>query len=127
MALIVKPTDRFFGVKSGQVVRVHLKIKELNVKGEEKERVQVFEGLVLARKHGREAGATITVRKMSGNIGVEKIFPLNLPTITKIEIMKQYEVKQSRPYYLRDYNKRLIEKPLKKKIDKKKMAEKSQF
>lgn len=111
MALIVKPIDRFPGVKSGQVVRVHLKIKELNVKGEEKERVQVYEGLVLARKHGREAGATITVRKMSGNIGVEKIFPLNLPTITKIEIVKQYVVKQSRPYYLRDYNKRLIEKP----------------
>ncbi len=118
MALIIKPINRFPGIKAGQVVKVHQKIKELNVKGEEKERVQIFEGLVLVHKHGREAGATITVRKTSGGIGVEKIFPLALPTITKIELVKQYVVRQSRPYYLRKHNKRLEEVKLKPKAKK---------
>jgi large subunit ribosomal protein L19 len=76
-------------LKSGMTVRVHQKIKELNSKGEEKERVQYFEGIIIARKHNKEIGATITVRKVSEGIGVEKIFPLNLPTITKVEIKKK--------------------------------------
>ena len=101
-------------LKPGLTVRVYQKIKELNPKGEEKERVQYFEGLIIARKHNKEKGATITVRKVSDGVGVEKIFPLNLPTITKIEIKKEAKVKKAKLYYLRSgYKKRLKEKVVK--------------
>ena len=101
-------------LKPGMTVRVYQKIKELNSKGEEKERIQYFEGMIIARKHRKEIGATITVRKVSEGVGVEKIFPLNLPTITKIEIKKVAEVRRAKLYYLRDgYKKRLKEKVVK--------------
>jgi len=101
-------------LKPGLTVRVYQKIKELNSKGEEKERIQYFEGLIIARKHNKEAGGTITVRKVSEGIGVEKIFPLNLPTITKIEVKKQAKVRRAKLYYLRgNYKKRLKEKVVK--------------
>jgi len=101
-------------LKPGLTVRVYQKIKELNSKGEEKERVQYFEGMIIARKHNKEKGATITVRKVSEGIGVEKIFPLNLPTITKIEIKKEAKVKRAKLYFLRDgYKKKLKEKVVK--------------
>jgi len=101
-------------LKPGMTVRVYQKIKELNSKGEEKERVQYFEGMIIARKHGAEAGSTITVRKVSEGVGVEKIFPLNLPTITKIEIKKEAKVKKAKLYYLRSgYKKKLKEKVVK--------------
>lgn len=97
-------------LKPGMTVRIYQKIKELNLKGEEKERVQYFEGMIIAKKHGKEAGGTITVRKISDGIGVEKIFPLNLPTITKIEIKKQAKVKRAKLGFLkRGYKKRLKE------------------
>ncbi|MFH1822565.1 MAG: 50S ribosomal protein L19 [Patescibacteria group bacterium] len=102
-------------LKPGMTVRVYQKIKELNIKGEEKERVQYFDGLIIAHKHGQESGATITVRKISDGIGVEKIFPLSLPTITKIEIKKQAKVKRAKLYYLRrGYKKKLKEKKVTK-------------
>ncbi len=100
-------------LKPGMTVRVHQKIKELNSKGEERERIQYFEGIIIARKHNKEKGATITVRKVSDGVGVEKIFPLNLPTITKIDIKKVAEVKRAKLYYLRDYKKKLKEKVVK--------------
>ncbi|MFA5023912.1 MAG: 50S ribosomal protein L19 [Patescibacteria group bacterium] len=101
-------------LKPGLTVRVYQKIKELNSKGEEKERVQYFEGMIIARKHNKEIGATITVRKVSDGVGVEKIFPLNLPTITKIEIKKEAKVKRAKLYYLRgEYKKKLKEKVVK--------------
>ena len=96
-------------LRPGMTVRVYQKIKELNAKGEEKERVQYYEGLIIAKKHGKEAGSTITVRKISDGIGVEKIFPLNLPTITKIEIKKQAKIRRAKLYYLRTYHKKLKE------------------
>lgn len=96
-------------LKPGMTVRVYQKIKELNSKGEEKERVQYYEGIIIAKKHGAEAGGTITVRKISDGVGVEKIFPLNLPTITKIEIKKQNKVRRAKLYFLRDYHKKLKE------------------
>jgi len=96
-------------LKPGMTVRVYQKIKELNAKGEEKERVQYYEGMIIAKKHGQEAGGTITVRKISDGVGVEKIFPLNLPSLTKIEIKKQAKVRRAKLYFLRDYNKKLKE------------------
>lgn len=95
-------------IKPGMTVRVYQKIKEQNAKGEWKERQQYFEGIVLAAKHGKEAGASITVHKVSDGVGVEKIFPLHLPEITKIEIKKQAKVRRAKLYFLkRGYNKRL--------------------
>jgi large subunit ribosomal protein L19 len=97
-------------LKPGFTVRVYQKIKELNSKGEEKERIQYFEGMIIARKHNKEIGSTITVRKISDGIGVEKIFPLNLPTITKVEIKKKAEVKRAKLNFVkRGYKKRLKE------------------
>jgi len=105
-------------IKSGMTVRVYQKIQEKNPKGELKERIQYFEGLVIATKHGKEAGASITVRKVSDGVGVEKIFPIHLPTITKIEIKKQSRVRRAKLNFLKDpkkrYKKKLKNVPLKK-------------
>jgi large subunit ribosomal protein L19 len=98
-------------LKSGMTIRVYQKIKELNIKGEEKERVQYFDGIIIAKKHGKEKGATITVRKVTDGVGVEKIFPLNLPSIEKIEIKKQAKVKRAKLNFLKKgYKKKLKEK-----------------
>jgi large subunit ribosomal protein L19 len=94
-------------IKPGMVVRVHETIKEKNAKGEEKQRVQVFEGIVIARKHGKELGATITVRKLSDGVGVEKIYPISSPLIDKIEIKSRIKSNKAKLYYLRSYKKRL--------------------
>lgn len=100
-------------IRPGMTIRVHQKIKDVDAKGKEKERVQVFEGMVLAHKHGKEPGATITVRKIAaGGIGVEKIFPLHSPTIIKIEPIKQAKVHRAKLYYLRKYKKKLKETKL---------------
>ena len=84
-------------LKTGDTVRVFQKIKE---KG--KIRLQVFEGLVIAKKHGSEAGATFTVRKVASGVGMEKIFPLYSPNIDKIEITKRSRVNRSKLYFIRD-------------------------
>lgn len=97
-------------IKPGMVVKVHEKIKEKNAKGVEKERIQIFEGVVIARKHGQEAGATITVRKMSEGIGVEKIYHIYAPVIAKIDIVKEYIVHRAKLGYIRNSKKKLREK-----------------
>jgi large subunit ribosomal protein L19 len=98
-------------IKPGMTVRIFQKIKELNVKGEEKERVQYFEGIVIAKKHGKEKGGTITVRKISDGVGVEKIYPLNLPSITKIEVKKETKTRRAKLYFLKGkYKKKMKEK-----------------
>lgn len=84
-------------LRSGDTVRVWQKIEE---KG--KTRLQAFEGLVLARKHGKEAGGTFTVRRVASGVGVEKIFPLYSPMIDKIEVIKRSKVRQSKLYHIRD-------------------------
>lgn len=83
--------------KSGDTVRVWSKIKD--EKG--KFRTQAFEGMVLARKHGAEIGATFTVRKVASGVGVERIFPIYSPMIDKIEIVKRSRARRSKLYYVR--------------------------
>lgn len=82
---------------SGDTVRVWSKIED---KG--KYRLQAFEGLVLARKHGTSPSATFTVRKVSNSVGVERIFPLYSPMIDKIEVTKKTKTRRSKLYYIRD-------------------------
>ncbi len=92
-------------VRPGDTVRVHQKIKETSKKGkqeEKKERIQVFEGQVIAKKHGQGVTSTITVRRTVSNFGVEKIFPLHSPTIDKIEIIKKAKARRAKLYYLRE-------------------------
>ena len=82
---------------AGDTVRVWSKI--LDEKG--KTRLQAFEGLVLARKHGKEIGATFTVRRVASGVGVERIFPLFSPNIDKIEVTKKSRARRSKLYYVR--------------------------
>lgn len=82
-------------IKAGDTVRVHTKIKE-----GDKERIQVFEGVVL-RLHGSGTRRTVTVRKVSYGVGVERIFPVHSPNVTQIEFVSRGKVRQSRIYYMR--------------------------
>jgi large subunit ribosomal protein L19 len=83
-------------IRPGDTVKIYQKIKEKN-----KERIQVFEGQVLARKHGKGISATIIVRKVVSGIGVERTFPLHSPTIEKIEVTKRRKARRAKLYYLR--------------------------
>src|SRR3989338_3719387 len=83
-------------IRPGDTVLVHQKIKEGN-----KERIQIFEGVVIAKKHGKGPSGTITVRKVVEGIGVERIFPIHSPTISKIEIAKHGKVRRAKLYCLR--------------------------
>ena len=83
-------------VQIGDTVRVHVKVKE-----GARERIQVYEGIVIAKKHGG-IEETITVRRMSYGVGVEKVFPLHAPTIEKVETVRKGKVRRAKLYYLRD-------------------------
>lgn len=87
------------------VIRVHETIKDVNSKGEEKTRTQVFEGMVLGVKNAGIA-RTMTVRKDSGGVMVEKIFPISSPNIEKIEVVKEHKVRRAKLNYLRTRFKR---------------------
>ena len=84
-------------IRPGDTIRVQQIIKD-----KEKEKIQIFEGLVLARKHGKGINATITVRKVISGVGVEKIFPVHSPMIKGIEITKRGKVRRAKLYYLRE-------------------------
>lgn len=84
-------------IRAGDTVKVWQKVQE-----KDKTRLQVFEGLVLAVKHGKEAGGTFTVRKTASGVGVEKIFPLYSPNVDKIEVVKRSKVRQAKLYHIRD-------------------------
>ena len=83
-------------VQIGDTVRVHVKVKEGS-----RERIQVFEGTVIARKHGG-IGETITVRRVSYGVGCEKVFPLHSPNVAMIETVRKGQVRRAKLYYLRD-------------------------
>ncbi len=79
----------------GDTVRVHIRVKE-----GARERIQVFEGTVIAKKHGG-IGETITVRRLSYGVGVEKVFPIHAPTVDRIEVVRHGKVRRAKLYYLR--------------------------
>src|SRR3989344_4351 len=90
-------------IRSGDTVRVTQKIVEKDKKtGKPKTRLQDFEGLCLAVKHGKEAGGTITLRKVASGVGVERIFPIYSPNIEKIEIIKRSKVRRAKLYHIRE-------------------------
>ena len=100
--IVISPVDiearKNLDIRAGDTVRVHQKIEE----GKGKFRIQIFEGLILARKHGTEAGGTFTVRRVASGIGVEKIYPLYTPMIEKVEIVKRARVRRAKLYYIRE-------------------------
>ena len=83
-------------IRPGDTIKVHQKTKE-----KDKERIQIFEGIVIAKKHGKGISSTITVRKIVGGIGVERIFPIHSSLIAKIEVVKHSKVRRAKLYYLR--------------------------
>lgn len=97
------------GIKPGDTVRVQQKVKE-----KDGFRLQAFEGLVLAVKHGSEAGATFTVRKVASGVGVEKVFPLFSPMIDKIEVLRRSKVRRAKLYYIRDKVSREMKRALRR-------------
>lgn len=105
----VKVEDRKkLAFSTGDTIRVWSKIED---KG--KFRLQAFEGMVLARKHGTSPSATFTVRKISNGVGVERIFPLYSPMIDKIEVVKQARARRSKLYYVREKAVRDIRRKMK--------------
>ena len=80
----------------GDTVKVHIKVKEGN-----RERIQIFEGTIIAKKHGG-ISETITVRRIASGVGVEKVFPVHSPNIDKFEVVRHGKVRRAKLYYLRD-------------------------
>lgn len=111
--IVISPVNmnerKELGIRAGDTVRVSQKIQD---KG--KTRIQIFEGVVLARKHGAEAGATFTVRKVASGVGVEKIYPLYSPNIDKIEIVKRAKVRRAKLYYIREKVAREIKRQMRR-------------
>ncbi len=108
LSTLDKNSRKNLDLRTGDTVKVHQKIQEKN-----KTRIQIFEGMILARKHGTEAGATITVRRSANGYGVEKIFPLYSPMVDKIELVKRSKVRRAKLYYIRDKAVKEINKRLK--------------
>lgn len=114
--LIQKFTQKFFkkdidNFKVGDFIKVYQKIKE-----DKKEKELIHEGLVIAKKHGKGINATFTIRSIYDGVGVEKIFPLHLPSISKIEVLKRAQrAKKAKLYWVREKTEKEIKKRLKLK------------
>jgi large subunit ribosomal protein L19 len=109
--------------KAGDTVVVDVKVKEGKDKqGKDKFRIQSFEGIVLARKHGAEMGGTFTVRKMSGSVAVERIFPLYSPSIENIKVLRVNKTRRSKLYFVKDKAAKEVRKKLKEIKTKKVIA-----
>ena len=111
--LVLTPIDvekrKALDFRAGDMIRVWQKVKEGG-----KTRLQAFEGLVLARKHGKESGATFTVRKIAAGVGVERIFPLFSPEIDKVEVKaRAKKARRAKIYYVRDRAQRDIRRKMK--------------
>ena len=87
----------YLEIRPGQQVKIHQRVIEGT-----KERTHVFEGLVIAKKHGKEIGSTITVRRIAVGVGTEIVLPLHSPSIVKIEVLKTHKVRRAKLYYLRE-------------------------
>jgi len=101
-------TNKFEGVRIGWTIRINQRIQEGS-----KTRVQAFEGTVIAQKHGTEAGGTITVRKVADGFGVEKVFPVYLPSIESVKVIKKTKVRRAKLYYLRGKTSKEIRRKVK--------------
>ena len=124
--VIISPVNmeerKNLGIRPGDTVRVWQNIVELKTgKAANKKEVttknmrkQAFEGLVLARKHGSDAGGTFTVRKVASGVGVEKIFPLYSPMIDKIEILRRSQVRRAKLYHVREKVAREVRRQMRK-------------
>lgn len=113
-------------IRSGDTVRVSQRIKEgVDKEGKDKYRIQAFEGLVIACKHGSEAGATFTVRKVVDGVGVERIYPLYSPMISKVEVIRRAKVRRAKLYYVREKATKEIRRQLRKLLNMKEVAETS--
>jgi large subunit ribosomal protein L19 len=117
--IVISPVEmdlrKQLDIHSGDTVSVDQRIYEGKDKeGKEKFRIQSFEGLVLAVKHGGEAGGTFTVRKVASGVGVEKIFPLYTPMIDKITIIRRSKVRRAKLYYIREKVAREVKRSLRR-------------
>lgn len=99
----------FDELRAGQTVRLHERIIDISPKGEERQRVQVFEGIILGLR-GAGLSRTLTIRKMSGTVGVEKIYPINSPVIDKIELVKTARVRRAKLSFITDLKRRFKRK-----------------
>ncbi len=106
VAVVVEKKD---DLKPGMTIRIHEKIEDITPKGEKRIRTQIFEGMILGIR-GSGISRTMTVRKVSDGIGVEKIFPFALPAITKIEVVKVAKVRRAKLSFLTDQKKRFRRK-----------------
>lgn len=121
-------------VRPGDTVRVQQKIKEerkeKNLPAGKQEKTQVFEGIVIARKHGKGISSMITVRKIIAGVGVERIFPIHSPSIVKIEVLQKGKTRRAKLYYLRtakgkrarlkkeEFSQAIIEEPKEESVEK---------
>lgn len=112
-----EPEGKIFGTKklqTGMTIRVHERIKDISPKGEERDRIQLFEGIILDI-HGSSVSQTITVRRVNKGYGVEKIFPLCSPTVAKIEVLRIAKIRRARLGFLENFR-RPFKRKLKEKI-----------
>ena len=104
-------------LQAGDTVRVHQKITE-----GDKSRIQIFEGLLIGRKHGNEAGGTFTVRKVIDGVGVERIFPFYSPNIDKIEVVRKSKTRRAKLYNVREKAAKEIRRKMKNIINAKEVV-----